>query len=412
MARQRLTERSLSKPYSFEGSRMEIWDDLLPGFGVRITERGVKSFFVYTRLYGKPIRVTLGTYPSLSLSDGRSKARDALQAVQQGEDPRRKKSAEAGTIEHLVDEFEKRHLSKLKPSSAKSAAYYLRSRFLGRFKGRRIEEIKRGEIRALLDDIADEGKGITANRTLAAVRKLFSWAEERGELDVSPCYGLKAPAKEVQRTRFLDMDEVRLVWRASAALSPAYRALVRILLLTGQRRRSVAEMQRSQIRDGVWTIPRENMKGDRVHNVPLSPLASETIADVPQINDCDLVFTTDGRNPVSGFSKMKAQMDAEIDRLTGREEGDQTSIVPWRLHDLRRTAGTHIARLGFPRLIVSKILGHAEGGVTQIYELYSYDAEKREALEAWGRELADQWIAVGPNNCTSTQPLNLDDSAR
>lgn len=387
MARQRLTERTLSKPYSFDGPRLEIWDDLLPGFGVRITERGVKSFFVYTRLYGKPIRVTLGTYPLLALSDGRTKAREALQAAQQGEDPRKKKSAEAGTIDYLVDEFEKRHLSKLRPLSAKQATYYLRSRFLGRFSGRRTEEIKRGEIRALLDDIADEGKGITANRTLAAVRKMFSWAEERGEIEISPCHGLKAPAKEVQRTRFLDMDEVSLVWRASDALTPAYRALVRTLLLTGQRRRSVAEMQRSQIKDGVWTIPRENMKGDRVHSVPLSPLAQEIIHDAPRINDCDLVFTTDGRNPVSGFSKMKAQLDAEIDRIIEREEDEETKIAPWRLHDLRRTAGTHIARLGFPRLLVSKILGHSEGGVTQIYELYSYDDEKLRSLQAWSDEI-------------------------
>jgi hypothetical protein len=121
----------------------------LPGFGVRITERGIKSFFVFTRLYGEPIRVTLGTYPSINLSDARSKARDALQSAQQGDDPRTKKRSEAGTIEHLVAEFEKRHLSKLRPSSEKVAAYYLRSRFLERFSGRRPDEINRGEIRAL-----------------------------------------------------------------------------------------------------------------------------------------------------------------------------------------------------------------------------------------------------------------------
>jgi integrase len=121
--------------------------------------------------------------------------------------------------------------------------------------------------------------------------------------------------------------------------------------------------------------------------VPLSDLARATIASVPGIDDCDLVFTTDGKTPIAGFSKMKVQLDAAIGELTGQRKGERPKIAPWRIHDLRRTAGTHIARIGFPRLLVSKILGHAEGGVTQIYELYSYDDEKHRALEAWANEV-------------------------
>jgi integrase len=160
-----------------------------------------------------------------------------------------------------------------------------------------------------------------------------------------------------------------------------------MLLLTGQRRESVAQMRRRDIANGVWTIPRENMKGDRTHSVPLSPLAQTTLASVPVIDDCDLVFTTDGRTAVQGFSKMKGQLDRQIDRLIKARDGETAEMAHWRIHDLRRTAGTHIARIGHPRLLVSKILGHAEGGVTQIYELYSYDDEKRRALQGWTREI-------------------------
>lgn len=387
MTRQRITDRTLLKDHAVKGERLEIWDDLLAGFGVRITSRGVKSFFVFTRLYGRPLRVTLGNYPALSLTDARETARQALIAVQKGEDPRRRRSAAAGTVDHLIEEFKKRHLSKLKASSAKVAAYYLDSRFLRRFRNRRFAEIKRGEIRAFIDDIVDEGRGTTANRTLAAVRGMYSWAVERGEMEISPCHGIKAPAKEVQRSRFLTMDEVELVWRASEVLSPAYRAFVRMLLLTGQRRESVAQMRRRDIVNDIWTIPRENMKGDRTHSVPLSTLAKATLASVPIIDDCDIVFTTDGRTAVQGFSKMKAQIDSELGRLIKARDGEATEMAHWRIHDLRRTAGTHIARIGHPRLLVSKILGHAEGGVTQIYELYSYDEEKRRALEAWSYEI-------------------------
>lgn len=383
MARQRITDRTLLKDHRVNDDRLEIWDDLLAGFGVRITSRGVKSFFVFTRLYGKPVRVTLGNYPALSLTDARETARRALLSAQKGEDPRRKRSVSVGSVEYLIEEFKKRHLSRLKASSAKVAAYYLDSRFLARFRNRKFAEISRGEIRAFIDDIADEGRGTTANRTLSAVRRMYSWAVERGELEVSPCHGIRPPAKEIQRSRFLTMDEVELVWRASEVLSPAYRAFIRMLLLTGQRRESVAQMRRRDIANGIWTIPRENMKGDRTHSVPLSTLAKAALANVPIIDDCDLVFTTDGRTAVQGFSKMKAQLDKQLDVLIKARDGEAATMAHWRIHDLRRTAGTHIARLGHPRLLVSKILGHAEGGVTQIYELYSYDDEKRLALEAW-----------------------------
>lgn len=387
MARQRITDRTLLKDHAVSGDRLEIWDDLLPGFGLRITSRGAKSFFVFTRLHGQPLRVTLGAYPMLNLADAREAARTALQSAQKGVDPRRKRTFESGSVQYLIEEFKKRHLSKLRPSSAKVAAYYLESRFLTRFRNRRFDEIKRAEIRTFIDDIADENRGTTANRTLAAVRRMYSWAVERDELEVSPCHGIRPPAKEVQRSRFLTMDEVELVWRATEILSPTYKAFVRILLLTGQRRASAAQMRRSQIKDGVWTIPKENMKGGRTHSVPLSPLARTEIGRVPIIDNSDLVFTTDGQNEIQGFSKMKAQLDKQIDTLIKARDGAEAEMAGWRIHDLRRTAGTHIARIGHPRLLVSKILGHAEGGVTQIYELYSYDAEKKRALDAWSFEV-------------------------
>jgi hypothetical protein len=144
MSRERITDRTLLKDHHVDGGRKEIWDEILPGFGVRITSRGVKSFFVYTRLFGQPIRVTLGSYPLLTLAGARDLARDAILSAQRGEDPRRKRASAAGTVEYLIEEFKKRHLSTLRPSSAKAAAYYLDSRFLTRFRNRRFAEIKRG----------------------------------------------------------------------------------------------------------------------------------------------------------------------------------------------------------------------------------------------------------------------------
>lgn len=372
MPRQKLTEKTIAN-LKASGERLEIYDTYLPGFGIRISPSGGKSWFAFTRIHGKAARVTIGRYPVLGLKEAQVAARKVLAEVAAGGDPRPEKKPPPDTIETLIAEFAKRHLVKLAAKSQQETLRHLNGRFLDRFAGRPPDTIKRAEVRALLDDIVDAGKPTTANRMLAAVRKLFNWAMERGEIEISPCLGLKAPAKEVQRDRFLSMEEVALLWRATETLSPINQAFIRVLLLTGQRRETVAQLRRSQITKDIWDIPGSAMKGGRRHTLPLPKAVTEIIDTTPLIGNGDLVFSIDGERHIGGFSKLKRQLD----RLTGIED--------WRLHDLRRTTGTHIARLGFPRIVVSKILGHAEAGVTQIYELYAYDDEKRDALEAWAK---------------------------
>ena len=376
MSRVRITDRTLSKQHDIppDQKRIELWDNLLPGFGVRVTGRGVKSYFVVTRLGRQKIRVTLGKYPALPLADARDKAREVLESAMGGVDPRRTTPTAPKTIEALIEEFERRHLPNLKPKTQMQYRNALKN-FAQRFKGRDPVTINKREVRAMLDDMVDDGTPIHANRNLAVVRKLFNWAVERGILDVSPCYGLKAPLKEKQRTRFLCMAEIKSLWSVLDTVHPIQSAFVRTLLLTGQRRETVATMRRSNIENGVWTIPREKMKGDRTHSIPLPSQLIELIDILPRQGDEDIVFTHDGRSTFSGYSKLKQRLD------------EAAPMDEWRYHDLRRTAGTHIARLGFQRLVVSKILGHVESGVTQIYELHSYDEEKKTALQAWADEV-------------------------
>lgn len=395
MPRQRLTDKAVAN-LKADGQRIEIYDTLLPGFGLRVSPKGAKSWFAFTRVHGHPTRITLGRYPVLGLKDAREAARKTLMEASAGADPRPERKVKPYTVETLIEEFARRHLVKLAAKSQAETLRYLNGRFLTRFRGRPPGSIKRAEIRALLDDIMDEGKPTTANRLLAAVRKLFNWAMERGEIEVSPCLGLKAPAREVQRDRFLSMEDVARLWRATEDISPINRAFVRVLLLTGQRRETVAQLRRSQITDGVWDIPGAAMKGGRRHTLPLPPLVLDIIDETPATGDGDLVFSIDGERHIGGFSKLKRQLDA----ASGLED--------WRLHDLRRTAGTHIARLGFPRIVVSKILGHTEAGITQIYELHAYDREKREALEAWAGEVT----SLPPPSPRSAAPLQSASATR
>jgi integrase len=252
--------------------------------------------------------VTFGKYPALPLADARDKVREVLESAMGGVDPWRTASTAPKTFEALIEEFERRHLPNLKPKTRIQYRNAL-NHFAKRFKGRDPVTINKREVRAMLDDMVDDGTPIHANRNLAVVRKLFNWAVERSIMDMTPYYGLKAPSKEKQRTRFLSMSEIKSLWSALDSVHPTQAAFVKTLLLTGQRRETVATMRRSNIESGVWTIPREKMKGDRTHSIPLSSQLLELIESLSRQGDEDIVITHDGRSTFSGYSKLKHRLD-------------------------------------------------------------------------------------------------------
>jgi integrase len=176
-----------------------------------------------------------------------------------------------------------------------------------------------------------------------------------------------------------------LFWQATGEDGYPFGMLFRMLLATAQRRDevSLAEWSEFDLENHLWTIPREKTKGDRVHEVPLSPLSVELLDGLPRKGP--LLFTTaqTGNRPVSGFSKAKERLSARMEEIAG------TPIPPWRLHDLRRTAGTGMAASGVPVSTISRVLNHAEGGVTKIYNRFGYAEEKRLALEAWAGRIGE-----------------------
>ena len=219
-----------------------------------------------------------------------------------------------------------------------------------------------------------------ANRVLTVIKKLFGWAVARDLIVLSPAAGVEAPGKETARDRVLTDTELKAVWEVCQALGYPFGPLFRLLILTGQRRGEVVRMAWPDIENGTWTLPREITKSDRLHVVPLSGLAIETIEAVPKIEGCDLLFPsrrgTD--RPLSGFSRAKRQLDT----LSGVER--------WRLHDLRRTVASGLARFQTPPHVIEAVLNHRSGtisGVAAVYNRYSYLDEKRQALEAWARHV-------------------------
>jgi integrase len=221
-----------------------------------------------------------------------------------------------------------------------------------------------------------------ARHAFGAARRLFDWLVARDVLAESPCERVKA--KDVHgspeaRTRVLDDDEVGRVWAAAGAPPYPYGPLVRMLMLTGQRRDEIAAARWGEVdlEHGLLTIPPERMKGNVGHVVPLTPKAIEILDGLPRFAAGDFVFAgQSGERPFSGFSKAKRRLDSEIGE-----------IKPFTLHDLRRTVRTRLAELGVTPFVGELVIGHTQKGVHAVYDLHRYEEEKREALERWERRL-------------------------
>ena len=374
-------------------ARYELPDAGLPGFYLIVQPSGYKSFALRYRVAGKPKKFTIGAFPKLSLEAARKLAREAAVAVARGEDPgAEKKAAKAKrhpsgvpqTIEELASLFMERYAKKnTRERSWQETERILNRDVLPKWKGRPLDSIHRRDVIALLDEIAGK-HSVHANRVLAAVRRMFSWACERDLLEASPCFGVKAPSQEVSRDRVLSDDELRLAMAAVSVLEAPFGPYVQMLALTLQRRSEVAGMRWSELDldASVWTLPKERTKNNREHILPLPGAAMAIIEGMKaeRFANCDFIFSTTGRSPISGFAKLKKQLDKLI------AAGNSEPIAPWRLHDLRRTGASKMPRLGVDLPAVEKILNHTSGsfaGIVSVYQRHRYLDEMRGALEAW-----------------------------
>jgi integrase len=237
----------------------------------------------------------------------------------------------------------------------------------------------------LLDRVVDRGTPIAANRTLSAIRTMFNWAVDRSLVDTTPCARISPPSEERSRDRVLAVDEIRLVWNAAEEVGWPFGKLVQLLLLTGQRRDEVARARRVELKENgtLWTIPGARTKNGVEHDVPLSAQAQELIMSLPRIGQLGLLFTTTGEAPYSGYSKAKARLDGVITRM-GHEQ--RLAVLGWRLHDLRRTVASGMARLGVAVHVIEAVLNHSAGevsGIARVYNRHKYLDEKRWALDTW-----------------------------
>jgi len=379
--------------------RREVPDGHARGLFYVLQPSGAASWAFRYRFGGKPKKLTLGS-SDLGLKAARERAAEARLALARGNDPaavkREAKVAaraaaaepERDLVETVVSTFIERYAKKqTREKTWRETERLLTREVVGAWRGRRLSAIKRSDVHDLLDKITDRPAPIVANRTFAALRRMCSWAEERGLIDASPCGKVRAPAPEQTRDRILSDDEIRVAWAAFDQVGWPFGHLAKLLLLSGQRLSEVAGMHWTEVDLGAktWTIPKTRAKNQQEHVVPLSESALRILEALPQIEggrtSVGLVFTTNGKTAVSGFSKAKRAFDKAI---------DAAKLDHWTLHDLRRSCASGMASLGIAPHIVESVLNHRSGtikGVARVYNRYNYLSEKTSALQAWGRHL-------------------------
>ena len=349
---------------------------------------------------GKSRKLTLGPYPAIDLKTARERARTALAKAAGGIDPGAERKAAKivppPTLDHVETitlRFLTQHAArKLKPGTAKEVSRLL-TKELAPWHGRRLSQIAKADVHALLDDIVERGSPISANRTVAWLRRLCTWAIERGLIDTNPCTGIKPPAAENSRDRILSDAELKAVWQAADTLEWPYAAFIKLLILSGARRAEVAQMRWREIDldNRLWIIPKDRCKNKNEHQIPLPELAIEILNNLPRISGSDFILTFSGKTPITGFAIIKNRLDTAL----------PADIPLWVFHDLRRSFASGCARLGVSLPVIEKLLNHTGGsfaGIVGIYQRHSFADEKRDAIEKWAAHVERLISGETPGN--------------
>ena len=361
------------------------WDVAFPGFGVKVTPRGRKVFVVLYRTGGaksKLRKYTIGSYGRVTLHQARVAAQKVFAAKLEGRDlAAEKREARrrvvADRIEDLLETFIV-HVSQNR--SAGEVSRLLRREVGIPWTGRSIHEITKRDVVEVISAIEQRGAPSAANKALKSIKTFLRWCVGRAVLDRSPAEGVPLPAKEVARDRVLNDQELAQVILAARKMDGPYGGIVEFLALTGQRREEVAGMmwEELDLAQRVWAVPKLRTKNAKDHIVHLS---EQSMAALKRATvRAPFVFSILGTKPFQEFSRAKRQID-ELSGVTG-----------WRLHDLRRTCVSGMARLGVAPHVADKILNHQAGtisGVAAVYQRHEFLSERLQALDLWGAHVGE-----------------------
>jgi integrase len=372
LVQQSLTELTIRKAKPAD-KRYDLFDASARGLGLRVAISGTKSWFIMRRFNGRMLRITFGRYPEISLANARLKVPEVLREMADGRTQGQRKT---DLFKIVLEEWLKKDQAKNKSVHQVKMAMYLHA--LPALGNMSVTSITKRDVNKMIDKVVDAGSPVAANRILAYTKRFFSWCKERDILDQSPVEAIKLPSKENDRDRVLNLGEIKSFWISCDKMGYPWGPVFQLLLLTGARLKEVSQASWSEISisDRTLDLPGSRTKNERAHQIQLSVQTLKILLSLPKVEGQDFLFSTNGKTPVSGFSKVKKRLDM----LCG--------VTNWRFHDLRRSFATHSSeKLSVSPVIVDKILNHRTGqvrGVTAVYQRGEYLAERREALQKWG----------------------------
>lgn len=374
----RFTPRSVAaisplpgKPYII------VWDDGLPGFGLRVNHGGTRAWVVQYRDGQGTKRESIGRADLLGLEEARKLAKDTLAKVHLGSH-KPPKVRFAPTFGRVADLYLGSAKERLKYRSYEEVERNLKKHCADLWT-MPLTDVNRALIAATVNAVTKNSGPVAANRVRSALSATFAWAMGEGIAELNPVTGTNKAKDEASRDHLLQDHELAAIW--NACRDDSYGRIVRLLMLTAQRREEVGYMDWPEVdlRTAVWSIPKERTKNGLTHDVPLSDMALAIIASTPR--RAGFRVFGEGENGHKGWSKSKLFFDKRI---------AAHKVRPWRLHDLRRTAATRMADLGVMPHVIEAILNHVSGhkaGVAGIYNRAAYAREKREALNLWAEHL-------------------------
>jgi integrase len=440
----KLTERKVERLVVEHGRKDRlVFDDAQRGLAVRITANGGRTYLAQYTLHGLKWRVPLGACSAVSLAKAREAAAAIMGDVAKGRNPAADRKAAAAaerakrvrarlTLRVLIEDWNRLHLAKQRPSYAAEAVRALHRAFAGSLDDAAEDLDKASVVRALdalnrRKERTNQGKPkgtAIAGRTAAYGRAAFAWALKRGMISANPFADLPISKNASKRERVLSDDEIGEIWRAVAKIGVPYGAIVRLLILTGQRRGEVAGLRWNELTDDLesWTLPGERTKNGVTHVVPLSAPARDLLRSLLPEDEIEAKRVLAERRAngelvlpgvvgtFAGWSKSKTVLDkavadarAEAVKVAGK---GPAPLEPWNVHDIRRSVATGFQRLGVRLEVTEAVLNHisgSRGGIAGVYQRHDWATEKRAALDAW----ASHVLAVSENKIPANKIVRL-----
>jgi integrase len=381
-------------------TRIDFTDPETKGLVLRVTPTGSKSWALLYRRKGdaKKRRVTLGEFPALGLAGARAQAEANKVQIREGKDPAGTVAdyKAADTVDQLLDLYLEKHPRPDASWTLESKRIFSKNvrPLIGRVK---LPHLDRSHVRQVVEAVRDRGVGVAVNRTLAALRRAFSWAVSKDLLPINPALNMATDIPENGKDRALSVEEIKSLWEGleTASMGERARLALRLVLVTGQRPGEVCGARRSEIdlKNAEWLIPAKRAKNRKPHFVPLSPLAVELFnAAIKLGTKGEFVFPSLPRSRTGVVKQKPLQAHALSHAMRNDLETLGLDAAPATPHDLRRTAATHMARIGISERIVGRVLSHGTEQrrtiTSQVYIHHDYAVEKRQALEAWAAELS------------------------